>query len=105
MNKKKWLKVWLFTRKYLLNKYFITSFLFAIVLIFLGDQSLINRVKMYFEERAKKAELREYDKKNAAVREDLRVLEDTESLERLAREKYHMCADGEDVYIIEMEED
>ena len=32
-------------------------------------------------------------------------LEDTESLERLAREKYHMCADGEDVYIIEMEEE
>ena len=88
-------------RKYLFNKYLVAILIFAVVYVFVGNQSLITRIRYACEIREKKAELREYEKKIEATRNDIKSLEDTEQLERYAREHYLMHAEGEDLYIIE----
>ncbi len=96
-----WKEVWQFVRVYLLNKYFVVCAVFAIVLCFCGNQSVVNRVKMHYEIKEKERELREYERKIAETEADLRALENPDSLERFAREHYKMHADGEDVYLID----
>lgn len=88
-------------RKVLINKYSITIALFAVIMIFVGDSSLIQ-----FGKRAKKInEVQEQIwETNEHVQQTQRVmnmLNDTDSLERFAREHYLMHADNEDIYIIE----
>ena len=88
-------------RKYLFNKYLLAILAFAVVYVFVGNQSLITRIRYAYEIREKKAELREYEKKIDATRIDIQSLQDPEQLERYAREHYLMHAEGEDLYIIE----
>lgn len=87
-------------RKVLLNKYVITLTLFAVVLIFVGNQSLVSRIGYASDIRQKKAELRDYQNKISQTRSDIQSLDNPDSLERYAREHYLMHADNEDVYII-----
>ena len=86
--------------KWLINKYVIALSLFAVVYLFVGNQSLINRIKYAYEIREKKSELREYKEKIYKTRNDIEALQDPAALERYAREHYYMRADNEDVYII-----
>ena len=88
-------------RKYLFNKYLVAILIFAVVYVFVGNQSLITRIRYAYEIREKKAELREYERKIETTRNDIKSLEDPEQLERYAREHYLMHAEGEDLYIIE----
>lgn len=101
MRKPDWKLLWQNSRKYLLNKYLITLLVFAVILTFCGNQSVINRVKMAREIRVKKAELREYHRKIDEAESDLRNLANPDSLERFAREHYHMHTPEEDVYLID----
>ncbi len=87
-------------RKYLLNKYVVVSITFAVIFSFCGNQSLVNRMKMSGDIRYKEKSLREYRRKTAEAEQQLRVLENPDSLERYAREHYYMREKGEDVYII-----
>lgn len=52
------------------------------------------------EIREKEKSLRDYHRKIAEAEQQLRVLENPDSLERYAREHYYMRENGEDVYII-----
>lgn len=101
MKKINWKDVWAVLRKYLINKYIITLLLFAVVLVFVGQQSLVSRVKMAHQIRGKEKLLREKQQQIADVEADLRALDDPDSLERFAREHYNMRADDEDVFLIE----
>lgn len=101
MKKINWKDVWAVLRKYLINKYIITLLLFAVVLVFVGQQSLVSRVKMAHQIRGKEKLLREKQHQIADVEADLRALDDPDSLERFAREHYNMRADDEDVFLIE----
>ena len=101
MNQNVWKERFFKWRKYLFNKYLLAIIVFAVVFVFVGNQSLITRIRYACEIREKKAELREYEKKIEATRNDIQSLEDPEQLERYAREHYLMHAEGEDLYIIE----
>lgn len=95
-------QVWNFLRKSLFNKYIAVLAIFALLMTFCGDQSLMNRLRRAREIARKEAELKEYkDNINAASEEIKRLNQSTENLEKFAREKYHMHADGEDVYLID----
>ena len=85
---------WKSLRKTLISKYAIAIYVFAVIMIFVGDQSLIQFVK-----RAKKARMIEAQIQQAQ-RAMLR-LDDKDSLERFAREEYNMHADNEDVYLVD----
>ena len=101
MNQIVWKERFLKWRKYLFNKYLLAIMVFAVVFVFVGNQSLITRIRYAYEIREKKAELREYEMKIESTRNDIQSLQDIEQLERYAREHYLMHAEGEDLYIIE----
>lgn len=100
MTKEDLLRTWDWIRKHLINKYLITLLVFAVVLTFCGSQSLISRIGMRHDIREKEAELREYQEKIAETEQNLRALDNPDSLERFAREHYYMRTEGEDVYLI-----
>lgn len=95
-------EIWNFSRKYLINKYVVTLTVFAVILTFCGEQSLLNRMRRAREIAQKEAELKEYNENIEAANSQIKHLnQSTENLERFAREKYHMHAEGEDVYLID----
>lgn len=100
MNKENLKNLWDKSRKYLLNKYVIVLVVFAVPLCFVGSASLLSRIRNAHEIASRKEQLREYQAKIDATNRDLHALENPDSLERFAREHYHMHADNEDVYLI-----
>jgi len=106
MQQPDWEKIWLFARKYLINKYVLTIAIFATVLTFCGEQSVLNRIQRAHEISEKEEELKEYREGIRRANDQIdRLNESTENLERFAREQYHMHADNEDVYIVDETDD
>lgn len=96
-NSESWKKV----RKVAINKFAITLYVFAIIFVFIGDQSLINQVSRAIEMRSIKKRIAQEQAETDRATSVLQSLNDTDSLERFAREQYHMHTDNEKVYIVE----
>lgn len=97
-----WKNIWSKTRKYVLNKYVLTIAVFAVMFIFVGEQSMIARARRNAQIRELKEQIADYEKRIAETNEKIEELESgLENLETFARERYGMHADNEDVYIIE----
>lgn len=94
-------ELWQKARKWLLNKYSITLYVFAVLLLFVGEQSFINQFSRAREMRKVRETIEAVRKETADSERVLRSLEQVDSLERFAREKYHMHAEGEVVYVVE----
>lgn len=93
----KWKKV----RKVLINKYAITLYVFAVILLFIGDQSWVKQMSRALEIKNTKEKIEEIKQQTAVSESVLRSLDHPDSLERYAREQYKMHTDKEDVYIVE----
>ena len=93
----KWKKV----RKVLINKYAITLYVFAVILLFIGDQSWVKQMSRALEIKNTKEKIEEVKQQTAVSESVLRSLDHPDSLERYAREQYKMHTDKEDVYIVE----
>lgn len=93
----KWKKL----RKALINKYAITIFAFAVIMIFVGDQSLIQFVKRAKKARQIEAQIQENQHEIQQAKRAMLRLDNMDSLERFAREEYNMHADNEDVYLVD----
>lgn len=90
--------------RYLPNKYLLTCIIFAVVLTFCGEQSYIRRIRRNHELKERSQVLREYEELRDQARKDKESLTmSPDNIERIAREKYHMHADNEDVYLIREE--
>ena len=101
LNDMKQTDFWQKVRKVLINKYAITLYVFAVLFIFIGEQSLINQCSRAVESRKVEKAI-EHEKTVATQAEGvLRSLETPDSLERFAREHYNMHADGEEVYLVD----
>jgi len=88
-------------RKVLINKYAIVVVVFAVIMIFIGDHSLIQ-----FCKRAKKIndieeQIQQTNQQIQQTQRTMQMLDNTDSLERFARENYMMHTDKEDVYLVE----
>ena len=94
-------EMWKKVRKVLINKYAITLFVFAVIFIFVGEQSLINQVSRGREIRKIRQTIEEIQTQTAKDERVLQSLEHPDSLERFARETYKMHEDGETVYLVE----
>lgn len=92
---------WKKVRKVLINKYAITLYVFAVLFIFVGEQSLINQVSRKREIRKTQQEIEQIKAETQAANNLLQSLEDKDSLERFAREQYRMHAEDEVVYLVE----
>lgn len=92
---------WQRARKVLINKYAITLYVFAVLFVFIGDQSLLNQISRSLEIRETRKKIEHVEQETVAAERVLRSLENKDSLERFARETYRMHADDEVVYIVE----
>lgn len=88
-------------RKIFVNKYAITLYLFAIIYLFIGNQSLIKRIAKAREIREIKQEILLINQQTKEVENMLNSLDIKDSLERYAREHYQMHEDGEVIYLID----
>ena len=84
------------------HKYLITIAAFLVIIVFLDENSLIQRQKHQQEINTLKAEIERYRQQ---FEEDTRKLKELtsnpEAMEKIAREKYLMKRPNEDVFIFE----
>ena len=95
----KLLTVWRYVRR---RKYLITILGFLVIIVFLDDNSLIQRAKHRAEIETLKSEIEKYRQQ---FEEDTRKLKELtanpEAMEKIAREKYLMKKPNEDIFIFE----
>lgn len=92
-------KLWSFVRS---HKYLITLLTFAAIIGFIDENSMLQRMQYTREEMELRSEIEKYRKEfeeSTARLNELAV--DSESIERIAREKYFMKKPNEDVYVFE----
>ncbi len=88
------------SKKYLLNKYSITLFVFLVVFVFIGDRSLIQRIRRSHQIHQLERRLEQYRQGTKEAQRELMILQNPDSLEKYARENYYMHTQDEDVYIV-----
>ena len=82
------------------NKYIIVCLVFALVILFAGEHSLVRILKRGVKVRQAEEQL---EKKQADIKRctnDIHALHNTDSLEKYAREHYFMHKPDEDVYLV-----
>lgn len=95
------INLWNRARKVLINKYAITLYVFALLFLFVGEQSLLNQISRKREIRKAEREIVRVQAKTEEASNLLESLDNKDSLERFAREQYKMHKDNEDVYLVE----
>ena len=85
-----------------MHKYLITIVAFLVIIVFLDENSLIQRAKHRREISALTTEIEKYRKQYEEDTEKLKELTNNpEALEKIAREKYLMKKPNEDIFIFE----
>lgn len=88
-------------KKYL-NKYIITLGVFALIVLFLDENSMLKRMQMNQEERELREEIEKYrDDFNESTRLLGEITADSVAIEQIARERYMMKLPDEDIYVFE----
>lgn len=84
------------------HKYLITILVFLVIIVFLDDNSLVQRAKHREEIENLNAEIEKYRKQFEEDTKKLKELMDNpEAMEKVAREKYLMKKPNEDIFIFE----
>ena len=95
----KLMPIWTYKRK---HKYLITIVAFLVIIVFLDENSLIQRAKHQQEINTLNAEIEKYRKQYEEDTEKLKELTNNpEAMEKIAREKYLMKKPNEDIFIFE----
>lgn len=82
-------------------KYYITIILGVTLVGFVGENSIYRSIVLQFEIMDLKAEVDKYNKIYNVDRNQLRDLErDPKNIERIARERYFMKTDKEDIFVL-----
>ena len=91
--------IWTYIRK---HKYLITIAAFLVIIVFLDENSLIQRAKHQQEINTLNSEIKKYRKQYEEDTEKLKELTNNpEAMEKIAREKYLMKKPNEDIFIFE----
>lgn len=91
--------------KYTKNFYFISGAFFLIWLLFFDSNDLINQFRISAQLNGLENQKRYYQEKIIEVeKERQKLLNNTEMLEKYAREKYLMKKPNEDIYVVVEEE-
>ena len=91
--------IWIYIRQ---HKYLITVVSFLVIIVFLDENSLIQRAKHREEIEALTNEIEKYRKQYEEDTETLKeLMNDPDAMEKVAREKYLMKKPNEDVFIFE----
>lgn len=91
--------IWNYVRR---HKYLITVVSFLVIIVFLDENSLIQRAKHRQEIETLTNEIEKYRKQYEEDTETLKeLMTNPEAMEKVAREKYLMKKPNEDVFIFE----
>ena len=91
--------IWTYIRK---HKNLITIAAFLVIIVFLDENSLIQRAKHQQEINTLNSEITKYRKQFEEDTEKLKELTNNpEAMEKIAREKYLMKKPNEDIFIFE----
>lgn len=91
--------------KYLKNKYVITIIIFVVYILFLDDVDIFNIARQKIKLNKLEAEKEILHEKFIEAKTTLEQLNDTDALERYAREKKLFKRDNEDIFVIVQEEE
>ena len=95
----KLMTIWTYIRK---HKYLITIAAFLVIIVFLDENSLIQRAKHQQEINTLNSEITKYRKQFEEDTEKLKELTNNpEAMEKIAREKYLMKKPNEDIFIFD----
>ena len=95
----RFMTVWKYVRQ---HKYLITIAAFLVIIVFLDENSLIQRAKHQHEINTLNSEITKYRKQFEEDTEKLKELTNNpEAMEKIAREKYLMKKPNEDIFIFE----
>lgn len=87
-------------------KYVITVIVFGILIGFVGEHSLVERYKQRLEMKELQSEIDKYNSKFDSDKELLmRLKNNPEAIKDVARERYFMKKENEDIFIIEDEKE
>lgn len=93
---------WLFMRR---HKYFIAILLIGLIVGVVDEDSFLNRHPRRVHIETLKKEIDNYKRQFAEADNKIYELENNpKAVEKIARERYHMKRDGEDVFVFEREE-
>ena len=86
-------------------KYFVALAIFVGVTGFVGEHCAMNRIGQQREIARLKAEIEEYNRKFEADKATLNALKnDPSAIREVARSRYFMKTDDEDIFIVEEDE-
>ncbi len=92
-------------KKLIKNKYILTLLIFTVWMLFFDQNSFLSQRKITKELNQLEARKKLYSNQNEALRNQKEeLLGSTDNLEKLAREKYLMKRDDEDVYLIKTDD-
>lgn len=95
------IKQWFFKLKYV-----IALVVFVIAIGFVGESSVVNRIAQQHEISRLKGEIDEYNRKFEQDRKTLNALKhDPDAVKEVARSRYFMKTDNEDIFIVEDDEE
>ena len=82
-------------------KYLIVVVLGCIMVGFVDDNSMLRRLQLQMQITDLQEEIEKYRSMNDAVTKQLRDLQrDSRAVEKIARERYFMKADDEDIFVL-----
>ncbi|HNS16480.1 MAG TPA: septum formation initiator family protein [Bacteroidales bacterium] len=84
------------------NKYFIVSVVFLVWLVFFDQNNIISQLKLSRKLKQLQQQKEYYEMEiRSNEKATLELMNDTDKLQKYAREKYLMKKDNEDIYIFE----
>ncbi len=86
--------------RFRINRYWVVSIVFVVILLFVGKQSVVSAFRRGYKIYQSRQQLEMRQVEIEQCRRDIQALQNTDSLERYAREHYYMHADSEDVYLV-----
>ena len=92
-------ELWRKVRKVLINKYAITLLVFAVLLGFIGEQSLVKQFRRGKEIDSLRLVIQKEKAAAESLESTLQSLENKDTIERIAREYYKMHKENEDLYM------
>lgn len=101
MNKKKLLSIWSALGR---HKYLITLVIGVLTIGFIDENSFMQRVKYNIEIKGLQDEIKKYNAINDSANTQLEKLKrNPRYIEKIARERYFMKADDEDIFVLTTE--
>ena len=87
-------------------KYIVAFAIFVVAIGFIGENSIVNRISQQREISKLKGEISEQEREFESDKQVLEALKhDNDAVKEVARSRYYMKTDNEDIFIIEDEEE